>query len=79
MKYRIHESQHGIRKRRSATIQLLLFLDRIYELNDQQGVQELAVLYLDFATAFDTVPHDILLTKIKVFGIGRKLLSLIYS
>ena len=79
MKYRLHESQHGFRKRRSATIQLLLFLDRIYELNDQQDVQELAVLYLDFAKAFDTVSHDILLTKIKIFGIGGKLLSLIFS
>ena len=79
VKYRLHESQHGFRKRRSATIQLLLFLDRIYELNNQQDVQELAVLYLDFAKAFDTVPHDILLTKIKIFGIGGKLLSLIYS
>ena len=79
MKYRLQESQHGFRKRRSATIQLLLFLDRIYELNDQQDLQELAVLYLDFAKAFDTVPHDILLTKIKIFGIGGKLLSLIYS
>ena len=61
MKYRLHESQHGFRKLRSATIHLLLFLDRIYELNDQQDVQELAVLYLDFAKAFDTVPHDILI------------------
>ena len=36
--------------------------------------------YASYCTkAFDTVPHDILLTKIKIFGIGGKLLSLIYS
>ena len=57
VEYRLHEIQDGFRKRRSATIQHLLFFDRIYELNDQQDVQELAVPYLDFAKAFDTVPH----------------------
>ena len=34
-KDRLHESQFGFRKRRSATIQLLVFLDRFYEFYDK--------------------------------------------
>ena len=79
VKDKLHDSQFGFRKRRSATVQLLLFLDKIYELNDQKSIQNLAVLYLDFAKAFDTVPHDILIQKIGSTGVGGKLLSLIQS
>ena len=76
-KDRLHESQFGFRKRRSATIQLLVFLDRLYEFYDKVETDQLAVLYLDFAKAFDTVPHDILIQKIENYGIGGKLLSII--
>ena len=75
----LHKNQFGFRKRRSATLQLLLFLDTIYELNDLPDNKELAVLYLDFAKAFDTVPHSQLIKKISDFGIGRKVLKLIKS
>ena len=75
----LHKNQFGFRKRRSATLQLLLFLDTIYELNDLPDTKELAVLYLDFAKAFDTVPHSQLIKKISDFGIGGKLLKLIKS
>ena len=76
---RLHESQFSFRERRSATIQLLVFLDRLYEFYDKVETDQLAVLYLDSVKAFDTVPHDILIQKIENYGIGGKLLSIIKS
>ena len=78
-KDRLHESEFGFRKRRSGTIQLLVFLDRLYEFYDKVETDQLAVSYLDFAKAFDTVPHDILIQKIENYRIGGKLLSIIKS
>jgi len=37
------------------------------------------VIYLDFAKAFDTVPHQRLLEKLKAHGIGGKLWNWIKS
>lgn len=76
---KLHANQFGFRKKRSATLQLLAFLDKVYEQNDEQHTQQLAVLYLDFAKAFDTVPHGKLLSKVASYGIGGKLLSIIAS
>ena len=78
-KDRLHESQFGVRKQRSATIQLLVFLDRLYEFNDKVETDQLTALYLDFAKAFNTVPHDILIQKIENSGFGGKLLSITKS
>ena len=60
---KFHTSQYGFRKRRLATLQLIYFLDKIYECNDLESVNELIVLCLDFAKAFDTVPHSVLISK----------------
>ena len=67
---KFHTSQYGFRKRRSATLQLINFLDKIYESNDLESVNELSVLYHDFAKAFDTVPHSVLVSKLRSLGIG---------
>ena len=79
IKDRLVDSQCGFRKRRSATIQLPLFLNQIYELYDKSETDQLAVLYLDFVKAFDTVPQGTLVDKLRKFDIGGKLLSLINS
>ena len=76
---KLHTKQFGFRKKRSATLQLLLLLDRIYKYNDDNEVENLIVLYLDFSKAFDTVPHSRLLDKVQNFGIGGKLLKLVHS
>ena len=63
VKDRLHASQYGFRKKCSATLQHLTFLDRLCELNDTDSQQQLCVLYIDFAKAFDSVPHNFLIKK----------------
>ena len=72
-------SQYGFRKRQSATLQLIYFLDKIHECNDLESVNELSFLYLDFAKAFDTVPHSVLISKLRSLGIGGNILGLLKS
>ena len=69
----------GFRKRRSATLQLIYFLDKIYESNDLESVNELSVFYLDFAKAFDTVPPSVLVSKLRSLGIGGNIIGLLKS
>ena len=66
LKDQLHANQYGFRKHRSATLQLLVFLDKLYEQNDKEKQKELTVLYLHFAKAFDTVPHELLLRKVEI-------------
>ena len=73
----LHENEFGFRDRRSVTLQFLIFLHEIYKDNDAIATDHLALLYLDFAKAFDTVPHARLINKLANFGIGGKLLKLL--
>ena len=73
----LFENQFGFRQRRSATTQLLLFLNSLYAKLDDVKTKELSVLYLDFAKAFDKVYHNKLIEKLHFFEIGGNLLKLI--
>ena len=78
VKTTLHNAQLGIRRPGSVVTQLLLFLNHLY--NKFDGNEEaLLVLYLDFKKAFDSVPHDILLQKIEMLGIGGNFLKIIAS
>ena len=59
--------QHGFRKRRSCMTQLLLTMEDFTEYIEQN--ESFDVVYLDFRKAFDTVPHQRLLEKLKAYGI----------
>ena len=59
----INESQHGFMKGRSCLTNLLEYLETVTKLLDE-GVP-VDVIYLDFAKAFDKVPHARLLKKLK--------------
>ncbi len=65
--------QHGFQKGCSCITQLLECLaDWVEAVEDRVGVNS---IYLDFAKAFDTVPHKRLLSKLKAAGIDGKVLK----
>ena len=64
----IRESQHGFMEGKSCLTNLLSFLETATSYSDQ-GLP-VDILYLDFSKAFDKVPHQRLITKLKAHGIG---------
>ena len=79
IKDQLHPSQYGFRKNRSVTDQMISFLDKLYNLNDDLKTKELAVFYTDFSKAFDTVPHALLAKKLHTIGFGGNLMKLLVS
>ena len=64
----ISPNQSGFMKNRSTTQQLLKFVKTINDAFTNKG--QMDVIYFDIKKAFDRVPHSILLTKFKKFGIS---------
>ena len=69
----IRASQHGFMLGRSTLTNLLAYLESLTALVDEGHAVD--VLYLDFAKAFDKVPHARLIEKCRGLGIGGKVLS----
>ena len=68
-----NDKQHGFVPGRSCISQLLIVLEKWTDLLDSG--RPVDVVYFDFAKAFDTVPHQRLLNKIKSYGICGKILD----
>ena len=67
------DCQHGFRKRISCETQLILTIDDLARgLKDKQQID---ALLLDFSKAFDRVPHQRLLLKLKHFRVRENSLS----
>jgi hypothetical protein len=66
----IIKDQHGFRGGKSCNTQLLEVME-LWTKFTEKGVPW-DCIYLDFAKAFDTVPHNRLMSKIKSYGIGGK-------
>ena len=61
--------QYGFISGRSTVLQLLKVMDIWTEILDKGGCIDVA--YCDFMKAFDKVPHERLLHKLKMYGIGN--------
>ena len=69
----INTSQHGFLKARSCRTNLFCFLEDITKWVDDGSLVN--VVYLDFQKAFDKVPHQRLLLKLKAHGIGNDVIK----
>jgi len=65
--------QHRFRKGGSCLSNLLEFLDKVTDSLDSRD--NVDVIYLDFAKAFDKVPHHRLIEKVAGHGISENVLS----
>jgi hypothetical protein len=65
--------QHGFRKSRSCVTQLLEVMEILTDFLDEGDSVDL--IYLDFKKAFDSVPHQRLLSKMSSYGISDKVHS----
>ena len=69
----LRNSQHGFLKGRSCTTNLIQFMDRTTKILDEGKSAD--IFYLDFAKAFDKVPHERLLVKLKSKGVGGEMFN----
>ena len=71
------QSQHGFMSLKSCQTNLIEYLDTLTKLVDEGYCVD--VIYLDFAKAFDKVPHRRLLLKLEAHGVSGKVLQWIQS
>ena len=76
--HRINRAQHGFLSGKSCTTQMIHFTDSLASTINAAGRSD--VIYFDFAKAFDSVNHDVLLHKLKSeYGLDGVLLKFIVN
>ena len=76
----LDKRQHGFLSHKSCTTNMVNFLDSVVlSVNDLKTVST-DVVYFDFSKAFDSVNHDLILSKLKsMYGIDGRLLKFIQN
>ena len=76
----LDKRQHGFLSHKSCTTNMVNFLDSVVlSVNDLKTVST-DVVYFDFSKAFDSVNHDLILSKLKsMYGIDGRLLKIIQN
>jgi hypothetical protein len=69
----INDSQHGFLPGRSCATNVIQFMDVITKIIDKGNPAD--IFYLDFAKAFDKVPHERLLLKLAAKGVTGRILT----
>ena len=69
----INSSQHGFLKSKSCLTNLLCFFEEITKWVDEGSPVD--IIYLDFQKAFDKVPHQRLILKLKSHGIRISIIN----
>ena len=64
----LSNQQYGFRKNNSTTYLMINLFDRIFD-SKSKGYKP-AILFLDVKKAFDTVTHEILIEKLRHYGLG---------
>ena len=67
----INPSQHGFLNAKSCLTNLLCFLEEINKWVDDGSPVD--VIYFDFQNAFDKLPHQRLIRKLKSHGMGNSI------
>jgi hypothetical protein len=67
LKSKLNPYQHGFTKSKSTITNLVTYLDFITPLVSYQGQAD--AIYFDLSSAFDLVPHTLLLQKVSAFGL----------
>ena len=70
-----YKSQYGFRPKHSTELAAVEMTDRIFTSMDDNNIP--INIYLDLSKAFDTLDHNILLKKLKFYGIRNKSLDLL--
>ena len=69
----LHISQYGFRKQHSTEHAVLEIVDQVTSELDKGNL--LVAIFLDLSRAFDTLNHDILLSKLKYYGFQQSALD----
>ena len=67
------DKQYGFRSKRSCESQLILTVNDLAQCLDNRSQMDMAIM--DFSKAFDSVPHNRLLSKLNHYGIRNRTLS----